>query len=105
MSKHEHLKQNKDAILKSVFTPLKRRPSELAPATGYRAFMRQVESLVEASPCRIVVIVQREDEVSVRDNSGVQGLCGEPLMHKTIALLEELFESDYANGSHNAGRK
>lgn len=66
----------------------------LAAPSGYLAAVRNAELLCETSPCQTVVIIRREDEIVIRDNSGIEGLTGDPLMHKTIALLEEIFERD-----------
>lgn len=68
--------------------------SSLAAPSGYRAAIRNAELICATSPCQTVVIIRREDEIVIRDNSGVEGLTSEPLMHKIIALLEEIFERD-----------
>lgn len=58
-----------------------------------RVILEAAQRLVEevGSECQIAVVLRSGDEIQIRDNSGVEGLTGEPLMQKTVAMLEELF--------------
>jgi len=59
-----------------------------------RSLLQAAEKLVEdfSGEAQIAVILRSEGEIVVRDNSGIQGLIGEPLMQKTIAVMDELFQ-------------
>ena len=58
-----------------------------------RSLLQASEKLIEdfGGEAQIAVILRSEGEIQVRDNSGVEGLAGEPLMQKTIAVMDELF--------------
>lgn len=56
--------------------------------TDKEAAQRFVESVTN---CNAVVILWGCEEIAIYDNSGVTGLTGEPLLTKTLAMLEELF--------------
>lgn len=94
MSENENKSKTVADAAVSQWVPKHTQASELPAPSGYRAAIRNAELLCETSPCQTVVIIRREDEIVIRDNSGVEGLTGDSLMRKSIALLEEIFERD-----------
>ena len=65
--------------------------------------LEEFQRLIEQSPGQVALLIRDGDRIIIRDNSGVTGLTGEPLMQKSIALLDELFPSQN-NQDHGAPR-